>query len=51
MLEGTTFGSGGFQVNYPGLKSGSLTVTMLANYAASANMETLNTLFGGYAAL
>lgn len=49
VLEGTTFGSGGFQVNYPGLKSGSLTVTMLADYAASANMETLNTLFGGYA--
>ena len=49
VLDGTTYGSGGYVTNYAGLKSGNLTVTMLADYAAAANMATLNTLFGGYA--
>lgn len=46
VLDGTTFGSGGYQLNYAGLKSGSLTLTVLADFASGANMEKLWAMFG-----
>ena len=46
VVEGTTHGSGGYQVNYAGLKSGSLTLSVIADYASGANMEKLWAMFG-----
>ena len=46
VLDGTTHGSGNFMTNYPGLKSGSLTLSVLADYASGANMEKLWAMFG-----
>lgn len=40
VIEGTTFGSGGFKVNYPGLKDGMLTLTLLNDFAVS-NLDTI----------
>ena len=40
VVEGTTHGSGGYQVNYAGLKSGSLTLSVIADYASGDRKST-----------
>lgn len=44
--DGTTFGSGGFVTRYAGLKDGSLTLSILQDFASGANMEKLWAMFG-----
>jgi hypothetical protein len=52
MLEGTTFGSAGYEVKYPGLKSGDdITFSALGDYAASQLYAIVNTTLGGIGAL
>lgn len=52
MQDGTTFGSGGFVVQYPGLKSGDdITLDLVADYAASQIDVIIRTTLGGLGAL
>lgn len=52
MQDGTTFGNGGFTVNYPGLKSGDdITFDAFGDYAASQLYSIVNTTLGGLGAL
>lgn len=44
--DGTTFGSGGYVVRYAGLKDGSLTLSILQDFATGLNMEKLWAMFG-----
>lgn len=46
MVEGTTFGSGGFEVKYPGLKSGDdITFEAVSDFAASQLYSVIAPLF------
>ncbi len=48
--DGTTFGSGGFMVKYAGLKDGSLTLTLLNDFAATYLDSIIWTTLGGLGA-
>lgn len=51
MQDGTTFGSGGFVVQYPGLRSGdSITFECLSDFAAATLYPIVQTTLGGLAA-
>jgi hypothetical protein len=51
MQDGTTFGNGGFVVQYPGLKSGdTISFDLVADYAASQLFSIVETTLGGLAA-
>lgn len=44
LQDGTTMGSGGFVAQYSGLKQGTFTFTFLADWAANAIADKLNTV-------
>ena len=44
LKEGTTFGSGGFEASYGGLKSGTLAVSFLNDFASGLLFDKLNTM-------
>lgn len=44
LQDGTTMGSGGFVTQYGGLKSGTINVTFLADYATTLLADKLNTM-------
>lgn len=48
--DGTTFGSGGFNVRYAGLKDGALTLTLLNDFAAAALDQIIWSTLGGLGA-
>lgn len=52
MQDGTTFGTGGYTVQYPGLKSGDdLVFDLVGDFAASQDWAIINTTLGGLGAL
>ena len=52
MQDGTTFGSGGFVVQYPGLKSGDdITFDIVGDFAATTVYPIVQTTLGGLGAL
>lgn len=50
MNDGTTFGTGGFMANYAGLKSGTFTLSVINDYAASQLDAIIRTTLGGLGA-
>lgn len=50
MNDGTTFGTGGFVANYAGLKSGTFTLSVINDYAASQLDAIIRTTLGGLGA-
>lgn len=50
LQDGTTFASGGFVSNYAGLKSGTLTLNLLNDFAASQLDAIIRTTLGGLGA-
>lgn len=50
LQDGTTFGSGGFVSNYAGLKSATLTLNLLNDFAASQLDAIIRTTLGGLGA-
>ena len=52
MLDGTNFASGGFTVQYPGLKSGdTITFDIIADFASSTVYPIIQTTLGGLGSL
>lgn len=52
MNDGTTFGSGGFRVQYPGIKSGdTLTFDLVSDFAAAEINAIVKTTLGGIGSL
>lgn len=52
MQDGTTFGSGGFTVQYPGIKTGDdITLELVSDFASSQIHAIINTTLGGLGAL
>jgi hypothetical protein len=52
MQDGTTFGNGGFVVQYPGLQSGDdITLDIVADFAAATVYPIITTTLGGLGAL
>ena len=52
MQDGTTFGNGGFTVQYPGLQSGDdITFDLVADFAATTIYPIIQTTLGGLGAL
>jgi hypothetical protein len=52
MVDGTTFGSGGYTVQYPGLKSGDdIVFEAVSDYASSLLYAIVNTTLGGLGSL